>query len=245
MRRVVGTLGLLFAVVLSAGSCGGGGGGNQPVAPEKTENAAAPTTEAAASAGSLPASGPVPVGEYRTEVFEPTVSFKVDEAFGGDEGWLVPGPELPDSVGLFGQGETALFFSNVQKVFDPSELPEEVLVPAPKDMVAWLREHPYLEAGEPTQANVGGVSATQLDVIVPVEPKDYSYECATPCVPGWDLSKEPDAYHFLPGYKDRLFVLDVEGETVIVAIEAPEETFEGFLPKAQEVLDTVKWEPGP
>ncbi len=244
MRRLVATLGLLFAVVLTVGACGGGGGGNQAATPEKTENAAAPTTEAA-SPRTLPDHGPVPVGEYRTEVFEPTVSFRVDEAFGGDEGWLVPGPELPDSTALYGQGETALGFNNVRKVFDPSKLPEEVLVPAPEDMVAWLQEHPYLEAGEPSPANVGGVSGTQLDVVVPSEPKDYSYECTTPCVPGWDLSAEPDAFYFLLGYKVRLFVLDVEGETVIVDIEAPEETFEGFLPKAQEVLDTVRWEPGP
>ena len=243
MRRLVATLGLLFAVVLSVGACGGGGG-NQSATPEKTENATAPTTEAA-STGTLPSSGPVPVGEYRTEVFEPTVSFRVDEAFGGGKGWLVPGPELPDSTALYGQGETALFFSNVQKVFDPSKLPEEVLVPVPEDMVAWLREHPYLEAGEPTPANVGGVSGTQLDVVVSPVPKEYSYECPAPCVPGWDLSAEPDAYDFLPGYKDRLFVLDVGGETVIVAIEAPEETFEEFLPKAQKVLDTVEWEPRP
>ena len=229
MRRVVGVLGLLFAFVLMLGGCGGGGGGggDQSDTPE--------TTEAAASPGTLPERGPVPPGEYRTEVFEPTVSFGVGE------GWVIPGPEVPDSVALYAQDEAALGFSNVQNVFDPSKLPEEVLVPAPDDMVAWIREHPYLDASEPAPARVGGVSGTQLDAVVSPAPRDYPQECPAPCVPGWDLSEGPEAYDFLSGYKVRLIVLDVEGQTVIVDIEAPEETFEEFLPKAQEVLDTVKW----
>ncbi len=43
------------------------------------------------------------------------------------------------------------------------------------------------------------------------------------------------------GSKARIVVLDVEGETVIVTAEAPEEEFEEFFPKAQELLDSVRW----
>jgi hypothetical protein len=193
-----------------------------------------------AAATTLPDQGPVSSGKYRTDVFEPTVSFRVGE------GWVTYSPaEESDNVGLYKQDEEALSFLNGHTVLDPSKLPEEVPVPAPKDMVAWLQEHPYLDAGEPTPANVGGVSGTQLDVVVSPATKDYPQGCTVPCVPGWDLSEGQYAYYFVSGYETRLIVLDVEGETVIVAIEAPEETFEEFLPKAQEVLDTVEWKPEP
>jgi hypothetical protein len=40
----------------------------------------------------------------------------------------------------------------------------------------------------------------------------------------------------------RFIVLeDVEGESVTIAVEAPAVGFEGFLPKAQKVIDTVEW----
>jgi hypothetical protein len=61
-----------------------------------------------------------------------------------------------------------------------------------------------------------------------------------PCVPAWPASVG-GGFAFLSGFKDRLIALDVEGETVIIAAEASEGEFEEFLPKAQEVLDTVEW----
>jgi hypothetical protein len=44
--------------------------------------------------------------------------------------------------------------------------------------------------------------------------------------------------------KDRYIIVDVRGETVLinVATETQERKFDEFLPKAQKVLDTVKWQ---
>jgi hypothetical protein len=44
------------------------------------------------------------------------------------------------------------------------------------------------------------------------------------------------------GYKLRLIVLeDVQGETVTLGFVSPASTFDEFAPKAQKVVDSVKW----
>lgn len=239
MRRAVGIVSLLLAIVLTTGACGGGGG-DQSKSPEtEASTTEAATTEAASSPRTLPEQGPVPDGEYRTEVFKPTFSFRVGE------GWEIPGPEVPDDVALlYAQGEAALSFDNVQKVFDPSKLPQEVLVPAPDSVdgwIDWFQKHPNLETTKPVPATVGGVSGTQLDVVVSSTPKDYPKECGGPCVLIADLSEGPEALALFLDSKDRLVVLDVEGETVFVDIGASEDKFDEFLPKAQQVINTVEW----
>jgi hypothetical protein len=199
------------------------------------------TVAAAEAAGTLPDQGPLPAGEYETEVFEPAFSFRVGE------GWDVPFPDLPDVVvlGVEGtQGASSVGFATPEEVFDPSKPAEQVAVPAPETAdgwVAWLQEHPSLDAEEPVSTSVGGVEGTQLDVAVASVPEDYPEVCGEPCVPGWRVSDPATAFDFFPGEKGRIAVLEVEGEPVLVTTSAPEEEFEGFLPEAQEVLDTVEW----
>ena len=59
-----------------------------------------------------------------------------------------------------------------------------------------------------------------------------------PCVtlvrdlPGWVL---------YPGYKDRVWVVDVGGRAVFIAAEASEGWFEAFVPRAEEILATLTW----
>jgi hypothetical protein len=36
-------------------------------------------------------------------------------------------------------------------------------------------------------------------------------------------------------------IVDVGGETVVTDVVAPADKFDAFLPKAQEVLDSVEW----
>ena len=253
MRQGIGKLGLFVAVILAMSACGGNGG-EQSAAPE-TE---ASTTEDAASPGAPPEK------VYNTKVFEPafsfTASFNAPEEADTDmspEAAVDLSLEAADFLSMFfvteeqralgpnatDSGPRALTFSNVKEVFDPSRPAEKVAVPAPEDMIAWLREHPNLEAGEPVPVTVGGVSGTQLDVEVSSVLRDYPEGCPVPCVNAWPRSDERGEreFVFFLGDKGRHIVLNVEGETVIVSIEAPEEKFEEFLPEAQEVLDTVEW----
>jgi hypothetical protein len=242
-------VGLSVLFVLALGACGGGGGGGEgaddgSAAPEAETEATTTmeTTAAAAAPGTLPEQGgPLPAGEYETAAFEPAFSFRVGE------GWDVPFPDLPDVVvlGVEGtQGASSVGFATPKEVFDPSKPAEEVAVPAPETAdgwVAWLRDHPYLDAGEPTPASVGGVEGTRLDAVLSPVPEDYPEGCEEPCVPGWRVSDPATAFDFYPGEKVRITVLEIEGEPVLVTAAAPEEEFEGFLPEAQEVLDTVEW----
>jgi hypothetical protein len=43
--------------------------------------------------------------------------------------------------------------------------------------------------------------------------------------------------------KDRYIIVDVRGEMVVIDVHAPfPKSFDEFLPKAQKVLGTVKWQ---
>src|SRR5215208_8156254 len=74
-------------------------------------------------------------GEYRTEEFKPSASFRVGK------GWLTSPPEASDVLELE-DGETAgLAFTNVQEVFKPTESGTEQLE-LPEDLAAWFQHHP-------------------------------------------------------------------------------------------------------
>jgi hypothetical protein len=216
-------LGLLVAtlLVLVAGACGGGGGsgGGQQEGPK---------------AHAIPKSGKaLSPGEYATKVFEPGFSFRVAE------GWVSLTTEKPDAVVLGeANGPTLIGFLNVEKVFDPNE-PKGELRSAPEDMVAWLQEHPRLDAEEPSRVSVGGISGQQFDAIASAPTKSPTF-CAEPCVPLFAI--RTDTFWVGKSEKYRFIVLgDVEGQEVTIFFGGPAVEFDESLPKAQKVLDTVEW----
>ena len=108
-------------------------------------------------------------------------------------------------------------------------------------MVGWLQHHPYLKTSKPEPVTVGGVKGAQFDVVVEDLPEDYYGVCGQDCV---DMAKVADGrVLFQPkGERTRLIVLeDVEGETVTVALHSQITEFDEFTPKAQKVVDSVKW----
>ena len=116
--------------------------------------------------------------------------------------------------------------------------------PAPEDMVEWLQRHPRLEVDEPEDVTVGGVKGEQLDVVASRVPQEY-YSCRQPpCLPLLQSAVDPELYLVLvENQKARFLVLeDVDGKRVVVLLTAEAVKFDEFLPEAQEVLDTVKWE---
>ena len=180
--------------------------------------------------------------EYRSEEFEPSLSFRVVE------GWSNAPLEAPDVLHIKRQSpeeRRRLAFNNVQLVFKPGTLE---VVEAPKDMVGWFQHHPYLETDKPETISVGGVKGVQFDVVVIKDlPKDYYGVCGTDCV---DLFRTGSSYNDAlwastdehSGEKQRVIVLEgVKGETVTITYTSPATEFDEFALEAQRVLDSVKW----
>jgi hypothetical protein len=173
--------------------------------------------------------------QYTTDDFKPAFSFEVGE------GWTTAGAELPDILDIT-HGGSSLGFLNPKENFDPSKPGELATVPVPEDMVAWFQAHPGFRAEQPEPVQVGGVSGVQFDTLVTEAPEDYPPVCGGPCVNLFPLS-DGGGWAFSEAEKNRVIILDdVEGETVVITFGGPAVDFEEFLPKAQKVLDTVKWE---
>lgn len=252
MRRTIGVVGLLFAVVLTISACGGDSGqesGEGGTAPETTQTTAATeTADKTKTAKTLPErpDQPLAPGKYVTDEFEPAFTFRLDQ-----EGWFVFIGEMPGTLIAYqatSSSSGVLAFDNPQKVFDPQRLPETVAIPEPENWVAWFQDHPYFETTKPEPVSVGDVSGMRLDVTVASAPKDYPEECPVPCVDMYPLS-DGTRIQATVGEPEPVIVLKIEGETVLIYVASmegtPDKEYEEFVPKAQEVLDTVEWKAAP
>jgi hypothetical protein len=203
---------LVTLLVLAMSACGGGG-----------------SAQEVAKARPLPENNvTLRPGEYRSEEFKPSLSFRVDK------GWKNVGPQLPDKLSISiggGGGDPLLIFRNLQKVFKPST---DTAVKAPKDMVGWFQHHPYLNTTKPEPVRVGGVKGQQFDWVV-AEDSPYGTVNTFKYSDGFDVSARN-------GFRYRAIVLeDVKGETVTIGVGSLANEFDEFLPEAQKVLDTVQW----
>jgi hypothetical protein len=212
---VVGLLGTFLVLALSA--CGGAGGQEQ------------------AKARPLPLyeNGLRP-GEYHTVKFKPPLSFKVSQP------WSHTTEQRSDWIELGYEGDTGFIsFANVKEVFKPGTIK---VVDAPKDLVGWLQQNPYLKTSKPQPVTVGGVKGEQLEVVVDHLPKDYYGNCGTDCLDIFYQSGGDRIGYFTEGRKRKVFVLeDVKGDTVVIWYAAPLDVFDEFAPEAQKVVDSVKW----
>jgi hypothetical protein len=219
-RAALLVVGLLATLLVSAVSACGGAGGQ-----EQAKGRPLPQDPQALSPG-----------EYHSVEFKPPLSFKVGK------GWENATEQLSEFINLGYEGGTGvnyLSFANVKEVFKPGTLEA---VDAPKDLVGWLQHHPYLKTSKPQPVTVGGVKGVQLDVLVDL-PKDYSVdpECSD-CVDIAPLSDDQEAAIFREVNKRKVIVLeDVKGDTVMIWFAAPPDTFDKFAPKAQKVVESVKW----
>jgi len=217
-QLVVGLLATLLVLALSA--CSGAGG------QEQAKGRPLPQDPQALSPG-----------EFHSVKFKPALSFKVGK------GWSNTANQLSGYIELGQQGEIGnLTFANVKEVYKPGTTD---VVDAPKDLVGWLQHHPYLKTSKPQPVTLGGVKGEQLDVLVEGMPEDYYGLCGegvSDCVDIAPVSNDQAAAYFKEVNKRRVFVLeDVKGDTVMIWFAGPPETFDKFAPKAQKVVDSVKW----
>jgi hypothetical protein len=227
-RRLLLTAPMLVAVLVLIGvtlvlsACGGGGSAQE-------EAKARPLPEDPQK---------LSPGEYRSEEFKPSFSLTVGK------GWHNVPLETSDKLAIQRGGPEegpTLGFRNIQEVYEYTKNgTTSAVVKAPKDMVGWFQHHPYLDTEKPEPITVGGVKGVQFDWIVSV---DAPFEEITL----YRFTDESVGYAG-KGYKIRTIILEgVKGKTVTISIIGnpttgnPTTEFEDFLPKAQKVLDSVKW----
>jgi hypothetical protein len=215
---------VVVGLALALGACGGAGGQEKakarPLPLYPTEKALRP-------------------GEYHSVRFKPPLSFKVGK------GWSNNEEQFSDFIQLMQQGEIGtLQFANVKKVFKPGTTN---VVEAPKDLVGWLQHHPYLKTSKPQPVTVGGVKGEQLEVLIDHLPKDPNNGYCDPypsgCLDIFNLSGGDQLGYFGKNFNKRRVIVfeDVKGDTVVIWYAGPPDTFEKFAPRAQKVVDSVKW----
>ena len=188
---------------------------------------------------------PLQPGEYRTEEFEPSFSFRVGK------GWKNDPPEAFDIL-LLGKESGGFGAVTVQRVYEPTKSGLPIVVNTPKDLVGWLEHHPYLKTSDPEPVSVGGVKGLQLDVAVAKDlPDDYhSGVCSSiaepeeECVDLFKVSTPQVSPVFVSeSTKTHLIVTkdELSGLTVAMGYASRSTNFEEFAPEAQKVIDTVEW----
>src|SRR5215208_4585258 len=173
-------------------------------------------------------------GEYHSVKFKPPLSFRVGK------GWSNTANQLSDYIELGQQGETGFItFANVKEVWKPGTYD---VVDAPKDLVRWLQQHPYLKTSKSQPVTLGGAKGEQLEVLVEELPKDSSGLWGPGCGDIAQQSNDEAAAYFREVNRGRVFVLeDVKGDTVMIWFAGPPDTFDKFESKAQKVVNSVKW----
>jgi hypothetical protein len=177
-------------------------------------------------------------GEYRSEEFKPSASFKVGK------GWLTSPPEASDVLQFEYGMTTGLAFSNVREVYKPIFKPTQTSRPevmkVPDDLAAWLQHHPYLKTGKPEPITVGGVKGVEFDVVAQA-PEEHTSICGTDCV---DVFKQRFGHQvgFFEGDKIHIVVLeDVKGDKLTIDYGGLASDFDKVAPEARKVVDSVKW----
>src|ERR671916_719352 len=113
-------------------------------------------------------------GTYRSEEFKPPLSLHVGKGWSSS-----PFLEEASDALQITRGQTAgLGFANVQEVYKPTRTVSQI-VDAPKDMVGWFQQHPYLQTSKPEPVTVGGVKGLQLEVVVGDRPQNYIPTCTS------------------------------------------------------------------
>ena len=89
--------------------------------------------------------------------------------------------------------------------------------------------------GPQTEVDVGGLTGTQIDALVP----DRREKPVAWLPVG--ASRQND-YYIDPGQKARFLFLDAPRTTITIVVEAPTSEFDAYMAQAQEVLDSMVFE---
>ena len=194
-----------------------------------------------AEADVLPDAGTIlESGRYVSDLVGPEIEFNA-----GDD-WIV-GPSgdgpiftleyigAPGSVLSFTRFDGETFLDSC----DPTSM--TIVEPSVARLAEILAGNPYLNPGAPSLVEVDGFSGLSLDIGVPA----YA-ECALPYVLIWAIPVgEGGEFVQMANQQSRFLILDVDGDVIVIAIEAfPGVPFGGFLDAASELVETIRITPG-
>jgi Zn-dependent protease with chaperone function len=193
----------------------------------------------------------LPAGDYTLNHFNPALSISIDN------GWYIStksqmydlaqvAPEVP--------AHHVIWIQNVHTVYTPTYAPSLVAAnmeagpmrdtrfhdAAPRDMIGWFKEHPYLRITHSSPIVVGSAHGEEFDASI----SDlYRLETGgeAVCLPlfYYGVTGDNAPFGLCNKGRVRLIVVDTGGETVVIVIAGDE--LNEFLPEAKHVLDSVRW----
>jgi Zn-dependent protease with chaperone function len=201
----------------------------------------------AAPRSAVPDAGFLPDSRYSTGVFTPRLSLEASDS------WKIAAPGESSSVFPIEREDGQMTFYNVSdnyvSLYNPAgknQLNIKFTTPSPNDVTRWyfyFTQHPNLYVDNFGTAKVGGELAMRFDTGLDSAPEYSPPECEARCVTIFRYGSTEKHWKFLyEGWKYRQLILGVNGEMVMIEIAAPQEYFEEFLHKAQDVLNTIEWE---
>ena len=270
MSKASVRIGLFVLVLLVASACSGGGSGDGSSTGAATGAATGATTSSGATGPTestgvtgvtapprLLENGPLEPGTYTFDGFGEPLSFTLGE---GWEAFVFEEPgknetQLGQFFALFNADHPAANVAFVQptRVVDAAKDWDEEgnLIPVPDDLVQWFEEHPLHESRGVVDLMVApGVFGSAVDIVVTDVPKNGWPGCGGACVVWAPISVEhedgPLTDHDLVfggalDEVDRQIAVEVGGQELLIDIgAADQESWDAFLPLAEELLGTIQ-----
>jgi hypothetical protein len=241
-------LGLVLALsALSAAGCGSAGDETapppstaEPAAHQTTalEGSEAPTTTGATEAPAEPEGEPDVI--MSPAEFRPVVSFT---ATNPRHAIVADGPESFTVTFSVPSGEITFANDRIQFQGPGSQQSggrvKAVEVDTSVDgVVAWFEEHPRLEATDPQPVTIGGAEGVVFELTA-AKPYDHPACGQSRCVFLW--SGLNGTYALLDDDRALVYVLDADGETVMVFVSSGADVFDEVAADADEMLATLSF----
>jgi hypothetical protein len=251
----------VLATVLMAAACGDDGGATSS-APSTTEvpastvtiriNTTSPTTTAASNQPKAIPSGRLGAGTYVAKGFDPELTFEVPaETFATtepvtSESFFLQAVDPLHQVG-FNVVRVGEVFTDFL-VQDPIQLNHVGKVsPPPADLIAWLRQNPYLNVGPEQSVTIGGKAARRVLVTTKPLPQGQGGCRSAPkrCVTLIHSKLEKALYYgILEGESEEVTIIDMPGGPPLMfsigpVSDAPKD--QKFLQDVHSLLGTVKF----
>lgn len=255
---------MVSALIVAACSTGGGGPSASAVTLPASQSpttvpVASPTASTPPTAEPSPSgatvlgeggSGSFGAGTY-SPAFQPPLTFTLAEltimgtdgtvayeSIGEDDAnlpaWVAVafGFDKPNPHG-HGTWSADFTINRLDKVFDPKHL--GTLIDPPKDLAAWISKLPGLSLTAPPKAiKVGGLDATQLDVLTGAKKIDFG-----PIEGVTEFPMGLSAHH-----PARMVVVNVGGHAVVIGIGAQDDDpghYDRVMAALQPLVDSIVW----